>query len=87
MFPGQFGVLDVQGTRVRLLFLNADLGKVIDQHLGLDLEFPRQLVDTNLIDLGHELLFLLPCFFRRIFGFPGLGRLRRLGSFGCLFGL
>ncbi len=87
VFPSQFGVLDVQRARVRLLFLNADLGKVVDQHLGLDLEFPCQLVDTNLIDLGHELLFLLPCFFRRILGFRGFRRFRRLGSSGRLLNL
>jgi hypothetical protein len=34
-----------------LLFGNADFREVVDQDLGLDLEFPRQFVDANLIDI------------------------------------
>jgi hypothetical protein len=49
MFPRQFGVLDIERARVRFLILDADLRQVVDQHLGLDLEFPCQLIDTNLI--------------------------------------
>ena len=41
MFPREFSMLDVDGTRVSLLFLDTDLREVVDQHLGLDLEFPR----------------------------------------------
>jgi hypothetical protein len=53
MLPHQFGVLDVERTRVRLLLGDADLRQVVDQHLGLDLEFPCQLVDANLIEFCH----------------------------------
>jgi hypothetical protein len=49
MLPRQLGVLDIERARVRLLVLDADLRQVVDQHLGLDLEFPRQFIDTNLI--------------------------------------
>jgi len=51
MFARQFGVFDIERARVRLLVFNADLGQEVDQHLCLDLEFPRQLVDTNLIGI------------------------------------
>jgi hypothetical protein len=49
MFPRQFGVFDIERARVRLFIFDADLRQEVDEHLGLDLEFPRQLVDTNLI--------------------------------------
>jgi hypothetical protein len=49
MFARKLGVFHIYGTRVRLLFRDADLGKVIDQHLGLDLKFSRQFIDSNLI--------------------------------------
>jgi hypothetical protein len=45
----EFGVLDVDRARVRLFLSDADLGQVIDQHLGLDLELPREFVDPDLI--------------------------------------
>jgi hypothetical protein len=51
MLPRQFGMLDIERTRVRLLFLDADLRQVVDQYLGLDLEFTRQLVNTDLIGI------------------------------------
>jgi len=60
MLPDLFGVLDIKRTRMRLLVVDADLGQVVDQHLGLDLEFSRQFVDANLIGLGHELLCHCP---------------------------
>jgi hypothetical protein len=51
MLPREFGMLDIERTRVRLLFLDADLRQVVDQYLGLDLEFTRQLVNTDLIGI------------------------------------
>ncbi|HKV03838.1 MAG TPA: hypothetical protein VJO53_01895 [Candidatus Acidoferrales bacterium] len=51
MLPRTFGVFDINRARVRFLFLDADFGQVVDQHLGLDLEFPGQLVDSNLIGI------------------------------------
>jgi hypothetical protein len=49
MFARKLGMFHIDGTRVRLFFRDADLGKVIDQHLGLDLKFSRQFIDSNLI--------------------------------------
>jgi hypothetical protein len=51
VFPRQLGVLDINRARVRLLFLDADLRQVVNQHLGLDLEFPRQLVQPDLFGI------------------------------------
>jgi hypothetical protein len=47
----QLRIFDVERARVGLLLLDADLGQVVDQHLGLDLKLSRQLVDTDLIDV------------------------------------
>jgi len=47
----EHGVLDVDRARVRLLFFDADLGQVVDQDLRLDLEFPREFVDSDLISV------------------------------------
>jgi hypothetical protein len=47
----QHGVLDINRARMRLLFGDADFRQVFDQDLGLDLEFPRQFVNANLIDI------------------------------------
>jgi hypothetical protein len=49
MLPHQFGVVEVERARVRLLVRDADLGQIIDQDFGLDLEFSGQLVDADLI--------------------------------------
>jgi hypothetical protein len=51
MLSRQLGVLDINRTRVRLLFLDADLRQVVDQHLGLDLEFPGQLIQSDLFGI------------------------------------
>jgi hypothetical protein len=51
MLPRQLGVIQIERTRVRLLVRDADLRQEIDQHLGLDLEFPGQLVDADLIGI------------------------------------
>jgi hypothetical protein len=42
-------------TRMGFLFGNPDLRQVLDQDLGLDLEFPRELVDANLTGVRHSL--------------------------------
>jgi hypothetical protein len=49
MLAHKFGMVQVERARVRLLVLNAYLRQVIDQDLGLDLEFSGQLVDADLI--------------------------------------
>jgi hypothetical protein len=46
-----FRLIDFDRAGVRLLFFDADLGQVVDQHLGLDLEFPRQFIDSDLIGI------------------------------------
>jgi hypothetical protein len=56
MFPYELSVPQIERARVRLLFLDADFRQVVDQHLGLDLEFAGQFVDSDLIGLCHALL-------------------------------
>jgi hypothetical protein len=57
MFPREFGLVEIERARVRLLFSDADFRKEIDQHLRLNLKFPRQLVNSNLIRICHQPLF------------------------------
>jgi len=40
MLTHQFGMLDIQGTGVRLFFADSDFGQVVDQDFCLDLKFP-----------------------------------------------
>ena len=47
--PYPFRFVDLDGARVGLLFRDADLGKHVEDGLRLDFEFPRQIVDTNLL--------------------------------------
>lgn len=47
----EFGVLDINRTRVGLFLGDADLGQELDQDFGLDLEFAGQLVDADLARL------------------------------------
>jgi hypothetical protein len=49
MFADEFGVVEVERTRVRFLLGYADFGQVVDQDFRLDLELPGQLVNSNLI--------------------------------------
>jgi hypothetical protein len=49
MLPHEFGVVKVERARVGLLLCNSDLGQIVDQDLGLDLEFSGQLVDADLV--------------------------------------
>jgi hypothetical protein len=49
MFPHEFGVIEIERARVRLFIVDADFRQVIDQDFRLDLEFPRQLVNADLI--------------------------------------
>jgi len=44
-------MLHVDRARVRFLFGDADLRQVVDQHFRLDLEFPREFVDPDLISV------------------------------------
>jgi hypothetical protein len=49
MPPHKNGMINIDRTRVSLLLGYADLGKVINQYLRLDLQLSRQFVDSNLI--------------------------------------
>jgi len=49
MLAREFGMLNIERTRVRLLFGHADFREKIDQDFGLDLQFPCQLVDSDLM--------------------------------------
>jgi hypothetical protein len=53
MFSREFRVIEIQRTGVRLFLRDADLRQEVDQHLGLDLEFPGQFVNSNLVRIGH----------------------------------
>jgi len=49
MLPHEHGVFDIDRARVSLLFLDANLREIVDQHLGFDLELSGQLVNADLI--------------------------------------
>jgi len=53
----QFRVLQVNRARVRLFFRDAGFREVINQDFRLDLQFPRQLVNPDLIRICHSPLF------------------------------
>jgi hypothetical protein len=53
MLPRKFGVVEIERTRVRLLLGDADFRQKVDEHFGLDFEFPGQLIYTNLIGIWH----------------------------------
>jgi hypothetical protein len=57
MLAHQFGMLQVNRARVRLFFRDAGFRKVVNQDFRLDLQFPRQLVDPDLIRICHSPLF------------------------------
>jgi hypothetical protein len=59
MLAGQLGMFDIDRARVRLFFGDADLGQIIDQHLGFDLELSRQFINPDLICVCHQPLFCL----------------------------
>jgi hypothetical protein len=49
MLPHKHGMINVNRTGVSLLLGYTDLGKIINQHLRLDLQLSRQFVDSDLI--------------------------------------
>jgi hypothetical protein len=51
VFAREFRMLDIDRAGVGFLFFDTDLGQVVDQDLRLDLEFPRELVDSDLISV------------------------------------
>ncbi|HEV2445018.1 MAG TPA: hypothetical protein VGS58_03820 [Candidatus Sulfopaludibacter sp.] len=44
-------MLEIERAGVRLLLRDANLREELDQHLGFDLKFSRQFVDTDLIGI------------------------------------
>ena len=54
-----FCLVVLERTRMGFLLGNPDLRQVVDQDLGLDLEFPRELVDANLTGVRHSLVAAL----------------------------
>jgi hypothetical protein len=54
MFPHQLSVRIIDRARVRLLFCNANVGQILDQDFRFDLEFPGQLVYSDLIRICHQ---------------------------------
>jgi hypothetical protein len=56
MLAHQFGMLDVERTRVRLLFGDADFRQVLDQYLRLDLKLASEFVNSDLIGICHSFL-------------------------------
>ena len=57
MFSRKLRVFEIERARVRLLFRDADFRQEIDQDFRFNLEFARQLVNSNLIGICHQLLF------------------------------
>ncbi len=49
----EFGMIEVERARVRLLLRDANLREVLDQDFGLDLEFPGQLINPDLVRIRH----------------------------------
>jgi hypothetical protein len=59
MLADQLGMFDIDRARMGLFFGDADLGQIIDQHLGLDLELSSQFINPDLICVCHQPLFCL----------------------------
>ena len=55
VFADPFRLVVLKRARMGLLLGNPDLRQVLDQELCLDLEFPREFVDTNLTSVRHSL--------------------------------
>ena len=51
MLSRQLGMIEIERAGMGLFLRHADLGQKIDQHLGFDLKFSRQFVDTDLIGI------------------------------------
>jgi hypothetical protein len=57
MLSRKLRMFEIERARVRLLFRDADFRQEIDQDFCFNLEFARQLVNSNLIGICHQLLF------------------------------
>jgi hypothetical protein len=54
MLAHELGVFQVNRTRVRLFFRDADFRQELDQDLSLDLQFARQFINSDLIRICHS---------------------------------
>jgi hypothetical protein len=54
MLAHELGMLQIDRTRVRLFFRDADFRQELDQNLRLDLQFACQLIDPDLIRICHS---------------------------------
>ena len=54
MFPRKLSLVEIERARVSLLFGDSDFRQEINQHLGFNLEFTRQFVNSNLIRICHQ---------------------------------
>jgi hypothetical protein len=57
MLAHQLRVLQVNRARVRLFFGDAGFREIVNQDFRLDLQFPRQLINPDLIGICHSPLF------------------------------
>lgn len=57
MLARKLRVFEIERTRMRLFFRDADCRQEIDQDFRFNLEFARQLVNSNLIGICHQPLF------------------------------
>jgi hypothetical protein len=57
MLSRKLRVFEIERARMRLFFSDTDFRQELDQYLSLDLEFARQLVNSNLIGICHQPLF------------------------------
>jgi hypothetical protein len=58
MFSRKLRVFEVERARMRLFFRDTDFRQELDQDFRLHFEFARQLVNSNLIGICHQPLFL-----------------------------
>jgi hypothetical protein len=69
-------MIEIQRTRVRFLFRNADLGEKVDQNFRFDLQLARELVNSNLIRVRHSLRLFFLVAVLRVFFFVAARRVR-----------
>ena len=76
MLASEFRVIEIERTRVRLLFGDADLGEEVDQDFRLDLQLAREFVNSNLIRVRHSLRLFFLLAVLRVFFFVAVRRFR-----------
>ena len=89
-FANFFRDIDRNRARMRFLFRDAESGQKINDGLGLDLQLAGQLVDSDLICVGHSSFGLFRLCLFRLFRFTLIFRRRNfarrfLGGRSCSF--